>query len=100
MLQIIDFKKLGYVKTPTIIEMISSLEEEFIFNKLILVQQHELLRIKEIINSGKILRNNFVCYLKNLYFNYVLKINNKPIIKKEIKTEEHIGMKIFKTMCT
>lgn len=98
MLKIINFKKLGYRKTPTITVMIAKLEEETIFSKLILVQQHELQRIKNILNDGKTLCQNYVHYLRNLYLTYVLQ-QEVFKVRKTVNSETHIGMKMFNSLC-
>lgn len=96
------FRKKGYRKQPTIPQMIKSLEEQKIYDRMRLVQQTEFCRIKNIISEGRTLCPEFVKYLKILYWNFVSNKfefknkSNKSIVVKQQPT--HIGMRVFLSM--
>lgn len=94
------FKQIGYKKTFHIPIMIKSLEDSLIFNKLRMVQQDEFNRIKKEYNEKGFLQSNYLLYLKDLFWNFVL--NNFEFKDKktesqsiQVKKPKHIGMKKF-----
>ena len=94
------FKQLGYVKTPTIIDMIKSCEEKSY--TMFEIHKSELRRIRAKYYKKKQISPSYLNYLNLLYKNFVLKnINLKDSITITINkdnTFQHIGMKMFQSL--
>lgn len=90
---IINFKAMGYVKTFTIPEMISSCENNS--HKLVQVQNDELRRIKDNYAKGP-LKPEEKAYLDRLYLENVL--TNRKETKKPTLQAHHIGLQMLNAM--